>query len=242
MPLLDHSEPSVSVELPWASVHSMWANTMYDALRASLPRRFYALINARLGFHIEADVAEYDRAPDDAVAINGHAGGVAVATSTYAPPEVSSVLNATFTEEIEIEVKDPVQGGRVVAVIELVSESNKDRESSRRAFVGKCAAYLQKGVGLVVVDIVTIRRANLHQELIELMGQPDLAGMPAEAFIYATAYRPVYRERRAEVDVWAVPLAVGEPLPVLPLALMGVGCIPLDLEATYNAVRRRAGI
>ena len=67
------------------------------------------------------------------------------------------------------------------AAIELVSPGNKDRPEARRAFAAKCAGYLTAGVGLVVVDIVTDRLANLHNELIELMRQGGAVPPAAEA-------------------------------------------------------------
>jgi hypothetical protein len=39
-------------------------------------------------------------------------------------------------------------------------------------------------------------------------------------------------------DLWPVPLDVGQPLPVLPLALRGSVTVPIDLEATYTEARR----
>ncbi len=36
------------------------------------------------------------------------------------------------------------------------------------------------------------------------------------------------------------PLAVGQPLPTLPLALRGVGCVPLALDASYTEARQRS--
>jgi hypothetical protein len=38
-------------------------------------------------------------------------------------------------------------------------------------FAAKCTAYLQQGVGLVVVDVVTERRDRLHAELMGLLQQ-----------------------------------------------------------------------
>ena len=52
-------------------------------------------------------------------------------------------------------VRDERDDARLVAVVELVSPSNKDRPESRRAFAAKTAAYLQRGVGLIILDIVT---------------------------------------------------------------------------------------
>ena len=43
-------------------------------------------------------------------------------------------------------IYDTEYGRRLVAAIEIVSPSNKDRRESRRAFVAKVAALLQKGV------------------------------------------------------------------------------------------------
>jgi hypothetical protein len=34
--------------------------------------------------------------------------------------------------------------------------------------------------------------------------------------------------------MWPIPLAIGRPLPVMPLALRGVATVPVDLEATYT--------
>ena len=56
------------------------------------------------------------------------------------------------------------EGGRtLVAVIELVSPANKDRPAKRRLFAAKCATYLSRGIGLIVLDVVTSRQANLQQ-------------------------------------------------------------------------------
>ena len=37
----------------------------------------------------------------------------------------------------------------------------------------------------------------------------------------------------SQYAIWLEPLAVGQPLPTMPLALCGVAVVPLDLEATY---------
>src|SRR6059058_4764091 len=42
--------------------------------------------------------------------------------------------------------------------IEIVSPANKDRPEHRNVFVGKCAALLQKGVAVGIVDLVTVKR------------------------------------------------------------------------------------
>jgi hypothetical protein len=133
-------------------------------------------------------------------------------------------------------------GPTLVAAIELVSPGNKDRDEARRAFTAKCAAYLQRGIGLIVVDIVTSRHANLHDELMELLGHVNGFAFPAATPLYATGYRPAHRQERNEIDLWREPLAVGQPLPTLPLAVRGLGCLPIDLETTYMEAKQRGRI
>jgi hypothetical protein len=236
MPLLDHFHEPLDPRADWQSFHNRWANAIADTLDSILPRRYFARVQINLGRYIEADVAEFEQSVE--VETNGSAGGIAV--QAYAPPAVGIVLPAAFLDELEVEVRDSERGARLVAAIELVSPANKDREDHRRAFTIKCAAYLQRGIGLIVVDTVTSRHFNLHNELVQLLGAGSGALMPEPALVYAVAYRPVRRSEQNEIDAWPTPLAIGHPLPTLPLALRGNGCIPLDLEAAYTEARRRS--
>jgi hypothetical protein len=99
---------------------------------------------------------------------------------------------------------------------------------------------LQRGIGLVAVDTVTSRQFNLHNELVQLLGWGESLRMPADVFLYAVAYRPARRQDKNEIDLWPVPLVLGGPLPLLPLALKGTRAVPLDLEATYADARQRS--
>jgi hypothetical protein len=106
----------------------------------------------------------------------------------------------------------------------------------------KALAYLQHGVGLVVVDAVLVPRFNLHNEMIRLMdlGPPYLLeGAPPT---YAVGYQPVGEADQGQIVAWPHPVEVGEPLPTVPLYLRGTGCIPLDLEEAYMETRRLARV
>ena len=94
----------------------------------------------------------------------------------------------------------------------------------------------------MVVDIVTSRHANLHDELMALLGHTEGFTFPTPTALYATAYRPAHRQERNEIDLWREPLALGQPLPALPLAVRGLGCLPIDLEGTYTEARKRGRI
>ena len=216
-----------------------WATVIAGTLDRTLPRRFFAEVQTHLGTQVEADVAEFESPPDpeDEPSPNGPGGGVAV--QTYAPPAATMVMPALYPDDLEVQVRDARDDARLVAVIELVSPRNKDRPDARRGFAAKCAAYLQRGIGVVMVDTVTTRQANMHNELVRLLELEDRFQMPAEASLAAVAYRPARRGAANEIDVWAVALAIGGTLPVLPLALLRHRAIPLDLEATYTEARQR---
>jgi hypothetical protein len=234
MPLIDHFHAPVYPLHSWESFHSWWAVNLAESLIALLPvERFLVEVQVTLGTRVEADVAEFES--PEGVAVNG-AGGVAV--QTWAPPAAVETVSMVFPDDIEVQVFDLLYGKRLAGVIELVSPSNKDRPDSRRAFAAKCVAYLQRGVGLVVVDIVTARRFNLHHETLRLLGQ-DPERSPQLGDLYAVAYRPVRRDEQNLLDLWPHALAVGQPLPCLPLGLRGTIFVPVDLEATYSDTRRR---
>jgi hypothetical protein len=64
--------------------------------------------------------------------------------------------------------------------------------------------------------------------------------MPADAILYAVAYRPTRRAENDLIDVWLTSLSLGTVLPVLPLALRGSHSVPLDLNAAYDDACRRS--
>ena len=134
-------------------------------------------------------------------------------------------MPAVFPDDIEIQILE-AQDARLVAVVELVSPRNKDRPESRRAFAAKCSAYLQRGIGLAVADIVTNYHHNLHNEMVQVMGLDGEFHLPEEARLYAVAYRPIRRQQQNQIDVWPAELQVGGSLPVLPLAVQGANRFP----------------
>jgi hypothetical protein len=235
MPLLDHFHAPVFPEHSWESFHVRWAAAMSDELNRTLPPRYMAETYAHIGTYVSADVAEFERqrAPDREV--NG-AGGVAV--QTWAPPTATLTVPITFPDEIEVHVYDMHRDKRLVAAIELVSPSNKDEESARQGLAAKCVACLHRGIGILMVDVVTSRGGNLHQEVMEMLGQAQSLGLPSDVDLYAVAYHPAQRGERSELDVWSAGLALGQALPTLPLALRGAFFVPVDLEATYMEARR----
>jgi hypothetical protein len=239
MPLLDHFHGQTEIDLPWPTMAQAWAVSLMGWLNRTLPRaEFQALTDIRMGSQIEADVAEY-RKEDTLDPTHGRNGAVA---TVEAPPAIMT-LSAIFPDEIEVEIRERRAGRQLIGVIELISPANKDRASERESFVAKCVTYLRRGIGVVLVDIVTERHANLHNDLMRAISGTTPQLMP-DTPIYVAGYRPVHRRatKKNEIEVWPHPAAVGQPIPAVPLGLRGGPVVVLDLEGTYTDGIRSTGI
>ncbi len=231
MPLLDHFHPPLSVERHWESFHANWATKLADALTERwLPANYIAEEHVHLGPFIEIDVGTFKQA---ATTPENGSGVVATVPKVWAPPAADGVVPAVFPESFEVRVLSTDTGPKLVAAIELISPGNKDRPAERTAFATKCASYLYQGISVIIVDIVTNRRANLHNEILRVMAAGNHLQLPAEANLYAVAYQPLRRSTGDGIDIWRRPLALAQALPTLPLGLRADLVIPVDFEATY---------
>jgi hypothetical protein len=239
--LLDHFHPPLSTVRHWESFHARWAAAMADVLNdALLPGEYFAEVQVHVGSRVEVDVGTFAYASTSVA--HAHRAGTATATLAahpWAPPAPAMRISTVFPDSLEVLVFSSEAGPTLVAAIELVSPGNKDREEHRRAFAAKCSSYVQQGIGLMIVDIVTNRQANLHNAFVRLLHAGGSFLLPEE-LLYATAYRPVRREDTDEIEVWPATLTVGRSLPVLPLPLDKALCVPLDLGATYGEACQRS--
>jgi hypothetical protein len=220
MPLQDHFRPPLSTRRHWHAFHNSWATYISSALNERLPKGFFAEANVQYGIEVDVGAFDEDSRRDGPVAPG------------WTPPEpAGSVPVRLATDRVEVLVFGGEGGPVLAGALELVSPSNKDQPSERQAFVAKCQSYLNQRVGLVVVDVVTQRPGNLHNELLTRLS--GTAAPVLDADLYAVAYRPRDRDEQQALDVWPEALALGRPLPTLPLWLLGGPCLPVDLEATY---------
>jgi hypothetical protein len=199
--------------------------------RDVLPAGYIALEQIHGGAAIEIDVGTYADPP-----LTDESGGSGLATAiktVWTPATAPILLPAQFPPSCTVEIVATEGGRTLVAAIELVSPANKDRPRKRRLFAAKCATYLSRGIGLIVLDVVTSRQANLHNDLIDLLELDDVLRMPSQQWIYAVAYRPLHEVGADRIETWPVPLAVSQALPSMPLSLEAEFCVPMDLEAAY---------
>ena len=229
MPLHDHFRPPLSVRRHWHAFHSAWATYLAAHVNQLLPPGYFA--EPKVQFGIEIDVA---------VSSEGEFYVAETAAGWMVPAPTQTVPVAIVSDVVEVLVYEREGGPILAGAIELVSPANKDRPEHHAAFANKCAAYLQQGIGLVIVDVVTIRRANLHEAILKQAGSAE--NVPLVADLYAVAYRPVERGEQPSLDIWQHPLNVGQALPTLPLWLRGNVCLGVDLESTYSRTYREQRI
>lgn len=221
MTLLDHFRSPLSDRRHWHSFHNAWATYLAEDLNQRLPQGYFAESNVQFG--IEIDVAAFEEKNWPIVNEN---------TQDWQPSPPTQVVpfESATVEQVEVGIFSSEQSTKLIGAIEIVSPANKDRPSQRDVFVTKCQSYLEQGVGLIVIDVVTARKRSLHAQL---MQQITGKTQPNADDLYAAAYRSIVLEK-PQVEVWFETLELGQLLPTLPLWLKDGDCYPIDLAQTYD--------
>lgn len=229
MPLRDHFHPPLSQRRHWHAFHNAWATYIAAELNQHLPEGYFAEPNVQFG--IEIDVAAFHDSADFLPPPS------ATIQSAWQPPlPTYRIPFEPADETVEVTIFQTREGPILTGVIELVSPANKDRAAHREAFVAKCETYLHQGLGLIIVDIVTDRNANLHTDLLARLS-PETPSQISGS-LYAVAYRVVTDHEQSDIDIWPHELALEHPLPTLPLWLRGDICLPIDLQGSYERTCR----
>jgi hypothetical protein len=231
MPLRDHFHPPLTNRRSWDWLHGGWPMTIASSLNRKLPERYVAGPQVHLG-SIEIDVAAYDEGSGGEQQADG-----GVATAVWSPPRPTlAVVTEPDADVYEVCIYENQENQRLVAAIELVSPSNKDRPEHRGDFIAKCVFMLRSGVSVSIVDVVTNRTANLYSELMMMLGHADPA--VADGPLYAATCRWTRSDDHRLLETWAHRLVIGQSLPTLPVWLDDGLAVPLELESSYEETCR----
>ena len=213
-------------------------------LATRLPARYVAAPHVHSS-GLEVDVATYDHEPQSnesgwMAQVSDAENGIGFASTNWSPsaPTLAIAMDLPALDEYEVRVYDTKRGRRLVAVIEIVSPANKDRPEHRSAFVTKCAALLQECVSVIIVDIVTVRRFNLYDALLDQLGHSSSTDEHTAPALYAAACRATKNGRGWLLETWAYELVLGDSLPTVPLWLADDFAVPLELEDSYEQMCR----
>jgi hypothetical protein len=236
MPLRDHFRPPLDDLRHWEGFHATWPVMMVALLRRKLPRRYFAEPRVHSGSSAEIDVASFESENESVATVDAGIGNGGVATAVWAPsrPTLAVATDLPAQDVYEVLVYDEKRRCRLVAAVEIVSPANKDRPEHRRTFAAKCAGLLRERVSVVIVDVVTTRTQNLYGELLDLIGHADPALRPDPPPLSAAACRLLRQAEDWLLETWAQPLALGRPLPTMPLWLADNLAVPLELEDSYE--------
>jgi hypothetical protein len=206
--------------------HQAWTVTLRTALNAGVLPPGYVALAEQITGGPEPDVVALELAPPS----SGIATGTAVQT---APPK------ARLTTRTEVDryarkanrvvIRHP--DGIVVAIIEILSPGNKASGPAIRAFARKAVQFLTQGVHLLLVDLFPPGRRDpqgIHKVIWDRLTEEPLT-LPADKPLTVAAYAA-----GLEVVAYIEPIAVGDPLPDMPLFLTPDEYVLCPLEATYR--------
>jgi hypothetical protein len=153
-----------------------------------------------------------------------------------APPRTRRQLSAQPSYKVlrkSVAIRH-VSGHRIVALIEIVSPANKDRAKSVQEFVEKATDVVRHGCHLLLADLFPGGRHDplgMHGAIWKhWMDEEDNlpAGQPLTLASYQS--RP-----RLPIEVYLEHLAVGQPMPDMPLFFTSDRYINVPLQTTYDA-------
>ncbi|MBX3399362.1 MAG: DUF4058 family protein [Gemmataceae bacterium] len=231
MPLHDWSKMSAG---HFHAFHTSWLIHMAEFLNDGvLPDGFHALPEQHTeGFITDVTTYEVDPIPTRKKTKVG--GGIALAEPKS---ERRVIAKKVVYPGRHIAIRY-AEAPRIVAVIELVSNSNKDRRETVGEFAGKVADYLRMGVHVLVVDILPPSRSTpngMHAAIWRSLDRDATVESPPEdrPFLIAS-----YRAERKPI-AYINSIAVDQKLPQGPIYIDSTRYVELPLEASYMETFRR---
>jgi Protein of unknown function (DUF4058) len=217
----------------WDGVHLIWLAQLIDWVQPRLPAGYRAYVGSVPALTIDApngrpdvSVREWSASPVEP--------STATAGAANAAPDQEAVATFTLDPQRAVHID---RHGQLIAAVEIVSPRNKDRPDSRERYLRRYAGYIRQGVHLLLIDVLP-RPANFSfvDELgLDLGFAQEPCPVPC-----AASYRvgePV--PEGTIIALWRRPLAIGRPLPTIPLALDTRNQVDIDLEHTYREAAHR---
>jgi hypothetical protein len=210
--------------------HQEWCVGLCNALNAGrLPADYFALVEQNVRGPIpDVLTLKMARTGDDE---SNDAGGIAVETRA---PRTQLTKRAEADSYVRKASRITVRHrhGDVVAVVEIISPGNKASRAEFHALVEKSAALVRQGIHLLVIDLFPPGRRDpqgIHKAIWDEFQEEDFE-LPRDKPLTLASYDagPPYM-------AYAEFIAVGDPLPEMPLFLKPAVYIPAPLEETYQA-------
>jgi hypothetical protein len=230
MPMHDWTRVEAGI---FHAFHHDWITELARALNGGLlPDEYYALPEQQAaGFGpdvltLQTQSADGDDAPQKS------SGGAATLIQSRPQTQFTAETKAEFyrRKKSSIAVRH-VSGDRIVAMLEVISPGNKASRHALRAFVAKACELLEHRVHLLILDPFPPGRRDpngIHAAIWEEVEDEPFA-LPSNKPLTLVAY-----ECDLTTRAYIEPIAVGDPLPDMPLFVEPTCYVPVPLETTYQ--------
>lgn len=208
--------------------HHEWISEMARALnRGLLPSDHYAMAEQQAAGFGPDVLTVQDRAGD------ADSGGAATLTRTRPKTTHYAKTPTEFhrRKKSSIAVRH-VSGDRIVAMIEIISPGNKNNANAFNAFIQKACELLEHRIHLLLIDPFPPGRRDPNgiHAAIWAMVEDEPFPLPPLRPLTLVAY-----ECSSITQAYIETIAVGEPVPDMPLFLEPEAHVLVPLEATYTA-------
>lgn len=222
-------DPYLEHPVLWPGVHFGLIATIRQQLAPRLRPRYAVAAEERI--YLEAPVDQ--RIPDVWIqesrvrrskdSSSGTAGGVATLDQIEVAAPVIVESDPLEVREPYLEILDLYRDQRVVAVVEVVSPSNKRPGPGRDAYVKKQQATIKSPVHLVEVDLL---RSFSH---VLAVSESQVWNRPANGYMVGVNRHP----QRSRFEIYPWTLRDRMPNFNIPLATPDAD-VPLDLQAAFE--------
>jgi hypothetical protein len=219
------------------SFHSAWITHLMETMNNGLlPGSYYALSEQHMGRRI-GDVLALHAGEDTRSPVPRSTEGAVLVVDV--PPRVRRKLSpeprSAYRALRRTLAVRSLEGHRIVALVEILSPGNKDREANVEEFALKVESALNAGIHVLVVDLFRpgpFDAQGIHGAI--WAGYDSNAyDLPAHEPLTLASY-----EGGAMPEAYVEHLALGQAIPVMPLFLEPGAYIDVPLEATYEAAFR----
>jgi hypothetical protein len=216
--------------------HALVEQIKRDLNAGILPPGYYALAE-QVAAGFGPDVLTLNRpqpAPTDPIPDGTRSSSGGSRAAVLAPPKARIVAETDqeyYRRKQSLVAVRHVSGHRVVAVIEVVSPGNRSTRQALDQFVRKAADFLEQGIHLLVIDLLPPGRFDpngIHGAIWDYIAGMDYSP-PGDKPLTVVAY-----ESALVFRAYVEPVAVGDPLPDMPLFLEPAEWVPVPLERSYQ--------
>ncbi len=209
--------------------HNSWLIHLKEALNeGALPDDYYAMTDQRV------DIAEPDVVTYHAAANASHGTGTAVLEMTprvkYQTQPLLKLAKPRRRER-RITIRH-ISGHQIVAIIEIVSPSNKDRRGHVRRFAEKVVGFLESGVHVLMIDPFPPTAndpAGMHAAIWRQFDRKRYTAPEGQPLTMASYCWDGY-----DPTAYIEPYAVGDALTAMPSFLNRERYIDTPLELSYG--------